>query len=280
MTNLKPLTSAITLVTIGMTISWLPNADAHVNPADHAINTATCSGVLYRSNHWSIANTSRLSNQSAAVCNSPTPEDNCGQFDLAVNYGDNFCASQTQPMSNALLSSHTNAYFYAPQNLVTPGERTTYLLSQDVDFSCNVCADTEQIYFENGDGNPRESFVSGEPVFFHWRTSSAYPSNSPYSQYIIQAKSRPLGASSSFQPFATIADNNQSFGLINLVDALYHYQNQQLQFTACAEYEITLAVKANNDNQFFYSKHYFKLYHQANCPETASSINPGPTVSS
>jgi hypothetical protein len=280
----KPNTLSKKIKGLGLilTIPVLMSAQAHVhpvNPIDPAsvqINNNSCSGILYRSEIWDVLTTAPLdSRQSPPACNS---RDSCGQFGTALNFSESFCHSKTQALTSVIVDSELQTYFHAPQNFVQSNLRTNYILTENVNFSCDVCAQTEHVQLEIGDNVASSFFYSGQSIFLRWWSDSPYSINSPYNNYIIQTSKRPLNSSNGYQFFATIKSDIGSFGLFDLTSELYNYQTQQLQFSACHEYEITLTVQAANSSDSYNSTHSFKLYDHATCPRTIQA-QPIPIIS-
>ncbi len=257
-----------------LALPLIQTVSAHANPANHPINHNSCEGVLYRSTMWNLSSAATVLNEPVLSCPATTLEDSCGQFDEAVIYGDNFCATQTQTMRNLIQSSFLHTQYYTPDTIVNPPARINYTFSQGMEFSCNVCADTERAQFEVGNNIAKTSFETGEPIFFRWWSLSQYSNNLPYDSYTLSAYKRPLHTTGSYQYFATIANNSGSFAMLNLTNALYQHNNQHLSFAGCYEYEIEVTVQLANVNTPSKSRHHFTVYDPMLCPQVMDNAIP------
>jgi hypothetical protein len=231
------------------------------------INNNECSGVYYQAGIWDESSrigqrTSNRSSQSLATCNDIITEDNCGQFELAFNFSENFCAIHTDNRKQAIYNATSHTFYYGPGNFIIENNRINYSLAEGVNFSCNVCANNENIQFENSNNQPKEYFSTGEDIFLHWSRSSPHPTASPYNSYKIESQKRSINSNSPFQLVAQTNITTGAFGRIELTS--------QLPFEACQEYNIVLSVE-DIYGLWADTSHTFEVFDSLLCPRVAES---------
>ena len=240
-------------------------AMAHDEPIQ--INNNQCGGVSYQAGIWDES--SRIgqsslnrSSQPLATCNDIITEDNCGQFELAFNFSENFCAIHTDNRKQAIYNATSHTYYYGPGNFIIENNRINYSLAEGVNFSCNVCATNESIQFENSNNQAKEYFLTGQDIFLHWWRSSPHPAASPYSSYKIASQKRAINSNNPFQLVAQTNIITGSFGRIELTSLL--------PFEACQEYKIVLSVE-DIYGLWADTSHTLEVYDSLLCPRVAES---------
>ena len=231
------------------------------------INNTQCAGVTYQAGVWNESshigqNASSRSNQTLATCNDVVSGDNCGQFDMAFNFGENFCAIHTGNRRQAIFNAISQTYYYGPENFVNEENRANYSLAEGVDFSCNICALNETIRFENNNNQQQNYFLTGETIFLNWWRSFPHLTSSPYNGYKIESLKRPLNTNSEFQHVAQTNIHAGAFARIDLTE--------QLLFTACHEYKIILSAR-DLDGLWADSSHIIQVFDNMLCPPVADS---------
>ncbi len=251
----------------GITILLSQTIMAHEEPPVQ-INNNHCSGVSYQLGIWNESSqigqgSSNRSNQPLATCNDVVSGDNCGQFDLAFNFSENFCAIHTDSRRQAIYSSISQTYYYGPENFIQEDKRINYSLSEGVNFSCNICASNEHIQFENSNNKPQDSFFAGESIFLHWWRSYPHLNSLPYNGYRIESQKRLINSKSAFQSVAQTGIELGAFGRINLTE--------KLVFEACHEYNLIVSVR-DLDGLWADSNHIVKVFDNLLCPQVAESM--------
>jgi hypothetical protein len=231
------------------------------------INNTQCAGVTYQAGIWNESsrigqNVSSRSNQTLATCNDVISGDNCGQFDMAFNFSENFCAIHTDNRRQAIFNAVSQTYYYGPENFVNENNRVNYTLPEGVDFSCNICALNESIRFESSDGELQNYFLTGQLIYMNWLRHFPHPVGSPYNGYKIESQKRPLNSNDEFQ---YVAQTNIHLGAFARVDL-----TEQLLFTACHEYKITLSVQ-DLGGLWADSSHIIQVFDNMLCPPVADS---------
>jgi len=238
------------------------------------INNNECSGVSYQFGIWNESSrigqrSSNRSSQPLTTCNDGITEDNCGQFELAFNFSEDFCAISTDTRKQAIYNAISQTYYYGPENFIVEDNRINYSLAEGIDFSCNICSSNENIQFENSNNQAKDYFLTGESIFLHWSLSYPYPTSLPYDGYKIKYHKRLINSNDTFQFITETNINPGAFGRIDLT--------AQLTFEACHEYNIKLSVRDTPSGLWADTSHTFNVFDNLLCPRVAESVPEGPS---